>query len=168
MMQGLQHLILPQIIVQTGRRCGGRFNYTKWRSSKDNKYYFDLVDGYEFKLNSTTSSAASIIASIDSNAAFNKAKEFVDTFNSVNSAIDQLTNKALMVEKEILARDVVFQGLREIRSLVTSLFQVLKIILCIYQNCIKTERDGSLSLLKLTLTKHLLRTNSFDVMIFSG
>ena len=32
----------------------------------------DLVDGYEFKLNSTTSSAASIIASIDSNAAFNK------------------------------------------------------------------------------------------------
>ena len=55
----------------------------------------DLVDGYEFNLNSTTSSAASILASVNSNSAFTKVKEFVDIFNSVNSSIDELTNKGI-------------------------------------------------------------------------
>ena len=67
----------------------------------------DLVDGYEFKLNSTTSSATPILASVV-DSAFTKVKEFVDIFNSVNSSIDELTNKGLDgTEKGILARDVV-------------------------------------------------------------
>ena len=53
----------------------------------------DLIDGYEFKLNSTTSSAATVVASIDANLAYSKVKEFVDIYNSVNSTIDTLTNK---------------------------------------------------------------------------
>ena len=116
----------------------------------------DLVDGYEFKLNSTTSSAASIIASIDSNAAFNKVKEFVDTFNSVNSAIDQLTNKGLDgTEKGILARDVVVSGIkREIRSLVTSALPGFEDNpRYISELGIKTERDGSLSLSEADFNK---------------
>ena len=131
----------------------------------------DLVDGYEFKLNTTTSSAASIIASIDSNAAFNKVKEFVDTFNSVNSAIDQLTNKGLDgTEKGILARDVVVSGIkREIRSLVTSALPGFEDNpRYISELGIKTERDGSLSLSEADFNKAF--TNEpilFDVMINS-
>ena len=34
----------------------------------------DLIDGYEFKLNNTTSSAASVIASIDADLAYSTVK----------------------------------------------------------------------------------------------
>ena len=51
--------------------------------------------------------------------------EFVDTFNSVNSAIDQLTNKGLDgTEKGILARDVVVSGIKEDQKSGHHLFQV--------------------------------------------
>jgi flagellar hook-associated protein 2 len=81
----------------------------------------DLVDGYEFKLNSTTTSAASILASIDTTVAYGKVKEFVDIFNSVNRVIDDLTNKGLEGEaKGALARDVVVTGIkRTLRRLVS-------------------------------------------------
>ena len=54
----------------------------------------DLIDGYEFKLNTTTSTA-SVIASIDSDLAYSTVKGFVDMFNSVNSTIDTLTNNGV-------------------------------------------------------------------------
>ena len=81
----------------------------------------DLIDGYEFKLNTTTTSAASVIASIDSDLAYTTVKGFVDMFNSVNSTIDCLTNNGVDgAEKGALARDVVVAGIkRNIRSLVT-------------------------------------------------
>ena len=55
----------------------------------------DLIDGYEFRLNSITSSDVTVSSSIDENAAYQKIKEFVDTFNSVSTAIDVLTQKGL-------------------------------------------------------------------------
>ena len=81
----------------------------------------DLIDGYEFKLNNTTSSAASVIASIDADLAYSTVKGFVDVFNSVNTTIDSLTNKgANGTEKGALARDVVMAGIkRNLRSIVT-------------------------------------------------
>ena len=81
----------------------------------------DLIDGYEFKLNTTTTSAASVIASIDSDLAYSTVKGFVDMFNSVNSTIDELTNNGVDgSEKGALARDVVIAGIkRNIRSIVT-------------------------------------------------
>ena len=131
----------------------------------------DLVDGYEFKLNSTTSSAASILASVNSNSAFTKVKEFVDIFNSVNSSIDELTNKGLEgTEKGILARDVVVSGIkRELRSLVTSSLPGFEDNpRYISELGIKTERDGSLSLSENDFNKAFANEPIlFDVMINS-
>ena len=108
----------------------------------------DLIDGYEFKLNSTTSSAASIIASTDSNSAYTKVKEFVDIFNSVNSTIEDLTNNGINgAEKGILARDSVVAGIkRQLRSLITTALPGFEDNpRYISELGIKTERDGSLS-----------------------
>ena len=131
----------------------------------------DLIDGYEFKLNSTTSSAASIIASTDSNSAFNKAKEFVDIFNSVNSTIEELTSKGLNgSEKGILSRDSVVTGIkRQLRSLVTTALPGFEDNpRYISELGIKTERDGSLSLSETDFQKAFAREPIlFDVMVNS-
>jgi flagellar hook-associated protein 2 len=131
----------------------------------------DLIDGYEFKLNSTTSSTVSVNASIDSSVAFDTVKGFVDIFNSVNSTIDQLTSKgAEGSEKGALARDVVVAGIkRQIRSIVTeSLPGFGDNPRYISELGIKTERDGSLSLREEDFTKAFSREPIlFDVMINS-
>ena len=131
----------------------------------------DLIDGYEFKLNSTTTSAASIIASTDSNSAFNKAKEFVDIFNSVNSTIDELTNKGLNGgTKGALSRDTVVMGIkRQLRSLVTTALPGFEDNpRYISELGIKTERDGSLSLAEADFQKAFAREPLlFDVMVNS-
>ena len=131
----------------------------------------DLIDGYEFKLNSTTTSAASIIASTDSNSAFNKAKEFVDIFNSVNSTIDELTNKGLNGgTKGALSRDSVVTGIkRQLRSLVTTALPGFEDNpRYISELGIKTERDGSLSLAEADFQKAFAREPLlFDVMVNS-
>ena len=131
----------------------------------------DLIDGYEFKLNSTTSSAATVVASTDANLAYSKVKEFVDIYNSVNATIDSLTNKgAEGTEKGILARDIVVAGIqRELRNLVTSALPGFEDkSRYISELGIKTERDGSLSINQVDFEKAF--TNEpilFDVMINS-
>jgi flagellar hook-associated protein 2 len=131
----------------------------------------DLVDGYEFKLNSTTASAVSILASTDSNSAYVKAKEFVDIFNNLNKTIDQLTSKGLDgSEKGILSRDTVVIGIkRKLRSLVTTALPGFEDNpRYISELGIKTERDGSLSLSEADFQKAFSREPLlFDVMINS-
>ena len=82
----------------------------------------DLIDGYEFTLKETTSSGVSVSGKVDPDLAFQQVKEFVDTFNSVNGTIKELTKRGINGEDAgPLARDVVISGIqREIRSLVTS------------------------------------------------
>jgi flagellar hook-associated protein 2 len=131
----------------------------------------DLIDGYEFKLNSTVASAVSVKANTDSTVAYDKAKEFVDIFNSVNSTIDQLTSKGLEgSDRGVLARDVVVAGIkRQIRSIVTSALPGFEDNpRYISELGIKTERDGSLSLREADFKKAFAREPIlFDVMINS-
>ena len=131
----------------------------------------DLIDGYEFKLNTTTSSTASVIASIDSDLAYSTVKGFVDMFNSVNSTIDTLTNNGVDgTEKGALARDVVVSGIkRNIRSLVTDALPGFEDNpRYISELGIRTERDGSLSLTEEDFKENFSREPIlFDVMVNS-
>ena len=131
----------------------------------------DLIDGYEFKLNATTSSTASVIASIDSDLAYSTVKGFVDIFNSVNSTIDTLTNNGVDgTEKGALARDVVVSGIkRNIRSLVTDALPGFEDNpRYISELGIRTERDGSLSLTEEDFKENFSREPIlFDVMVNS-
>ena len=131
----------------------------------------DLIDGYEFKLNNTTNSVANITASIDSDLAYATVKGFVDVFNSVNSTIDNLTNRgANGTEKGALARDVIVAGIkRNIRSIVTDALPGFENNpRYISELGIKTERDGSLSLTEENFKKNFVREPIlFDVMVNS-
>ena len=131
----------------------------------------DLIDGYEFKLNTTTSSTASVIASIDSDLAYSTVKGFVDMFNSVNTTIDSLTNSGVDgAEKGALARDVVVSGIkRNIRSLVTDALPGFEDNpRYISELGIRTERDGSLSLTEEDFKENFSREPIlFDVMVNS-
>ena len=131
----------------------------------------DLFDGYEFKLNNTTSAAATIISSIDADLAFTTVKGFVDVFNSVNATIDNLTNRgANGTEKGALARDVIVAGIkRNIRSIVTDALPGFENNpRYISELGIKTERDGSLSLTEDNFKKNFEREPIlFDVMVNS-
>ena len=131
----------------------------------------DLIDGYEFKLNTTTTSAASVIASIDSDLAYTTVKGFVDMFNSVNATIDSLTNNGVDgTEKGALARDVVVAGIkRNIRSLVTDALPGFEDNpRYISELGIRTERDGSLSLAEDDFKENFSREPIlFDVMVNS-
>ena len=83
----------------------------------------DLFDGYEFRLNATTTTAAVIQSSTDSNFAYSKTKEFVDMFNSVNSVLDALTKGDLTGEEfwGALSRDVTAHTIkRKLRELLSS------------------------------------------------
>ena len=131
----------------------------------------DLIDGYEFKLNTTTTSAASVIASIDSDLAYSTVKGFVDMFNSVNSTIDNLTNNGVDgSNKGALARDVVIAGIkRNIRSIVTDALPGFEDNpRYISELGIRTERDGSLSLTEDDFKENFSREPIlFDVMVNS-
>ncbi len=139
--------------------------------SRSTNTFTDLIDGYEFKLNSITSTNASVLASIDSDLAYNTVKGFVDVFNEVNSTIDSLTNKgADGTEKGALARDVIVAGIkRQIRSIVTdSLPGFEDNPRYISELGIKTERDGSLSLTEEDFRDNFAREPIlFDVMVNS-
>ena len=131
----------------------------------------DLIDGYQFKLNTTTTSAASVIASIDSDLAYSTVKGFVDMFNSVNATIDGLTNNGVDGNnKGALARDVIVAGIkRNIRSIVTDALPGFEDNpRYISELGIKTERDGSLSLTEADFKKSFSREPIlFDVMVNS-
>ena len=131
----------------------------------------DLIDGYEFTLKETTSSGVSVSGKVDPNLAFQQVKEFVDTFNSVNGTITQLTKRGINGEDAgPLARDVVISGIqREIRSLVTSgLPGYEDRPRYISELGVKTERDGSLSISEGDFKKAFQREPMlFDVMMNS-
>ena len=131
----------------------------------------DLIDGYEFKVKNTTSSAANVIASIDTDLAYTTVKGFVDVFNSVNTTIDNLTNRgANGSEKGALARDVVVAGIkRNLRSIISDALPGFEDNQrYISELGIKTERDGSLSLTEENFKKNFEREPLlFDVVVNS-
>ena len=109
----------------------------------------DLIDGYEFKLNSTTSAAASVSSSTDQSVAYNTINEFVNVYNSVSSTIATLTqNGANGQEKGVLARDITVQSIqRNLRSMITSeLPGYGEKARYLSELGVKTMRDGSISL----------------------
>ena len=90
--------------------------------TRESNVVTDLIDGYEFKLNSTTSSAASVSSITDQAVAFSKISEFVNTYNSVSSTIGALTQNGVNgQEKGVLARDITVKSIqRNLRSILTS------------------------------------------------
>ena len=109
----------------------------------------DLIDGYEFRLNSTTSSAASISSSTDQQIAFATISEFVTIYNSVSSTIGTLTqNGANGQEKGVLSRDITVQSIqRNLRSMITSELPGFgENGRYMSELGVKTMRDGSISL----------------------
>ena len=61
----------------------------------------DLIDGYEFKLNSTTTSAASITSVTDKAAAFSTINEFVNMYNNISSTITSLTQSGINGQERV-------------------------------------------------------------------
>ena len=139
--------------------------------SRSSNTISDLIDGYEFTLKETTSSGVSVSGKVDPDLAFQQVKEFVDTFNSVNGTITELTKRGINGEDAgPLARDVVISGIqREIRSLVTSgLPGYEDRPRYISELGVKTERDGSLSISEGDFKKAFQREPMlFDVMMNS-
>ena len=75
----------------------------------------DLIDGYEFKLNSTTTSAANITSVTDKAAAFSTINEFVNMYNNISSTIASLTQSGINgQEKGVLARDITDNQFKEV------------------------------------------------------
>ena len=117
--------------------------------TRESNVISDLIDGYEFRLNSTTSSAASISSSTDQQIAFATISEFVTVYNSVSSTIGTLTqNGANGQEKGVLARDITVQSIqRNLRSMITSELPGFgENGRYMSELGVKTMRDGSISL----------------------
>ena len=131
----------------------------------------DLIDGYEFTLKEVTSSAVALNGQVDPDLAFQQVQEFVNTFNSVNGTITNLTKRGINGEGAgPLARDVVISSIqREIRSIVsTGLPGYEDRTRYISELGIKTERDGSLSISETDFKKAFEREPMlFDVMMNS-
>ncbi len=117
--------------------------------TRESNVISDLIDGYEFRLNSTTSSAASISSSTDQQIAFATISEFVTIYNSVSSTIGTLTqNGANGQEKGVLSRDITVQSIqRNLRSMINSeLSGFGENGRYMSELGVKTMRDGSISL----------------------
>ncbi len=109
----------------------------------------DLIDGYQFKLNSTTSSTATISSVTDQTVAYEKIKEFVDTYNSITSTLESLTSRGVNGEdKGVLARDLTVNSIqRNLRSIITSELPGYGAKgRYLSELGVKTMRDGSISL----------------------
>ena len=139
--------------------------------SRSSNTITDLIDGYEFKLNTTTSSTASIAGRVDPDLAFKQVKDFVDVFNSANNAIKDLTRKGLNGEEAgVLARDSLLEGIqRELRNMISNgLDGYDDTTRYISELGVKTERDGSISISEADFKKAFEREPMlFDVMINS-
>ena len=139
--------------------------------SRSSNTISDLIDGYEFKLNATTSSTASIAGRVDPDLAFKQVKDFVDVFNSANNAIKDLTRKGLNGEEAgVLARDSLLEGIqRELRNMISNgLDGYDDTTRYISELGVKTERDGSISISEADFKKAFEREPMlFDVMINS-
>ena len=131
----------------------------------------DLFDGYEFRLNSTTSSAVTVQSNTDPNIAYSKTKEFVDMFNSVYSVLNALTKKGFDGEESgALSRDVTVNSIkRRLRELVSSELPGFDDRgRYLSELGIRTERDGSISLTEADFKKAFEREPIlFDVMLNS-
>ena len=139
--------------------------------SRSSNTITDLIDGYEFKLNATTSSTALIAGRVDPDLAFKQVKDFVDVFNSANNAIKDLTRKGLNGEEAgVLARDTLLEGIqRELRNMISNgLDGYDDTTRYISELGVKTERDGSISISEADFKKAFEREPMlFDVMINS-
>jgi flagellar hook-associated protein 2 len=139
--------------------------------SRSSNIVTDLIDGYEFKLNAVTSSAASVSGNVDADLAFQQVKDFVDVFNSANNTLKDLTKKGLNGEEAgVLSRDVVITGIqRELRSIISSGLPGFEDNpRYISELGVKTERDGSISISEADFKKAFEREPIlFDVMINS-
>lgn len=131
----------------------------------------DLFDGYEFRLNSTTSSAASVQSNTDSNIAYAKTKEFVDMFNGVYSTLNALTKRGIDGEESgVLSRDLTANTIkRKLRSLVAAELPGYGANgRYLSELGIRTERDGSISLSESDFKKAFDREPIlFDVLLNS-
>ena len=131
----------------------------------------DLIDGYEFKLNATTSTTATVSSFTDQAVAFSTISEFVNTYNSIASTIAELTQSGINgQEKGVLSRDITVQAIqRNLRSMITSELpgygdkgRYLS------ELGVKTMRDGSISLSESDFNKAFEKEPIlFDVVVNS-
>ena len=131
----------------------------------------DLFDGYEFRLNATTSTAATVQSNIDSNVAYAKTLEFVNMFNGAFSTLNALTKRGIDGEESgALAGDLTANTIkRKLRSLVSSELAGFGTSgRYLSELGIRTERDGSLSVTETDFKKAFEREPIlFDVMLNS-
>ena len=131
----------------------------------------DLFDGYEFRLNATTSTAATVQSNIDSNVAYAKTLEFVNMFNGAFSTLNALTKRGIDGEESgALAGDLTANTIkRKLRSLVSSELAGFGTKgRYLSELGIRTERDGSLSVTETDFKKAFEREPIlFDVMLNS-
>ena len=131
----------------------------------------DLIDGYEFKLNATTSTTASVSSITDQAVAFSTISEFVNTYNSIASTIAELTQSGVNGQEQgVLARDITVKSIqRNLRSMITSELpgygdkgRYLS------ELGVKTMRDGSISLSESDFNKAFEKEPIlFDVIVNS-
>ena len=139
--------------------------------TRETNTVIDLIDGYEFKLNSVTSSAVSVTSTTDKASAFATINEFVNMYNTVASTISNLTQTGIEgQEKGVLARDITVQSIqRSLRSIITSELpgfgddgRYLS------ELGVKTMRDGSISISESDFNKAFEREPIlFDVVVNS-
>ena len=131
----------------------------------------DLFDGYEFRLNSTTTTQATVQSNTDTNAAYSKTLEFVDMFNGAYSTLNALTKRGIDGEESgALASDLTANTIkRKLRSLVSSELAGFGTSgRYLSELGIRTERDGSLSVTEADFKKAFEREPIlFDVMLNS-
>ena len=116
----------------------------------------DLIDGYEFKLNSTTSSAATVTSATDQSVAFATISDFVNTYNSAATTIKTLTQSGVNgEEKGVLSRDITVKSIqRSLRSMITSeLPGYGDNPRYLSELGVKTMRDGSISISEADFNK---------------
>jgi flagellar hook-associated protein 2 len=157
--------------VQVVRANDASININGVTVTRETNSVSDLIDGYEFKLNAVTTSAATVVSSLDSNLAFTRVQEFVEVYNNVQTTIDTLTQRGLDgAEAGVLARDVGITGIKnKLRSLVSSEMSGYGANgRYISELGIKTERDGSLSVSEADFKKKFeAEPILFDVMMNS-
>ena len=131
----------------------------------------DIFDGYEFRLNATTTSTATVQSNTDTNIAYAKTLEFVEMFNGVYGTLNALTKRGIEGEESgALAGDLTANTIkRRLRSLVAEELPGFEDQgRYLSELGIRTERDGSLSLSESDFKKAFEREPIlFDVMLNS-
>ena len=102
----------------------------------------DIFDGYEFRLNATTTSAATIQSNTDTNIAYSKTREFVDMFNGVYGTLNELTKRGLEGKDPVFWPVILTANTikRKLRSLVAEELPGFEIKVVIYQNWVFEQK----------------------------